>query len=172
MSPDKFLETVRGKLADGRSLVLVMRGIPGSGKSTLANRMLLEVPGHVQMFSADLFSGLYVNGKLNPDKLPDAHKACMGKFAMTLGSRMVGSLPGLYIVDNTNLALWECAKYIELAQAWEFPAFIVNVTPPSRSVALARNVHNVPPTVFERMCQTWDTERLMPWWPVMEVDSM
>lgn len=172
MNTDKFLETVRGKLAcpipGMNQLVLVMRGIPGSGKSTLANRLKLEMPGRVEMYSADLFRGLYTNGKLNQDRLPEAHRECLGSFAHNL----VNWTRDLYIVDNTNLALWECAKYIELAQAFRASAFIVNVTPPSRSVALARNVHNVPPTVFERMCRTWDTERLMPWWPVMEVDSM
>lgn len=168
MNTEAFLRTVKSMSSSIPGMVLVLRGVPGSGKSTLANKLLLQQSGRVRVYSADLFPGLYVNGNLDASKLGDAHAECLSTFAADI----VQGRQDTYIVDNTNIALFDCSKYIELAIAFRQRAFIVNVRHENGpAAAMARNIHNVPTTVCERMAREFETTRLLPWWPVMDVTT-
>lgn len=76
----------------------------------------------------------------------------------------------ILIVDNTNTETWECAKYMELALACGWPAFVVNVKCNAID-ALARNTHNVPDAVFWHMFNNIENETLKMWWPTIDIQS-
>ncbi|NDB84359.1 MAG: hypothetical protein EB127_16880 [Alphaproteobacteria bacterium] len=140
-----------------KGLVVCMRAVPGSGKSTFAKKMEKKFKSEGKsavIVSADKFFERLGGGeyKFDPKKLPQAHKECFDEFINALENNT-----DLVIVDNTNLAPWESAKYKEAADKYGYD-FVVKQIEADISEAAKRNVHGVPedryPAMAEKMKQS------------------
>jgi len=143
--------------------VVVMRGLSGSGKSTVA-RQLAQGEAAV-IVSADDYFETPEGYKWDGTKLGEAHKQCFRLFMAAIDAEAE-----LIVVDNTNRDALEIAPYMMAAQSFGYEAAIVEVRC-SPQVAAARNTHNTPAHVIERMAARMDREKLAPWWKVIRVDT-
>lgn len=160
--------------------LIIMVGPSGSGKSTLAkwlrtsymnwvfrsacpaDRPLLEIT------SADKY--LYRDGEyqFDPMLLGKAHGACFRE--TVTNTQMMKHLPGVVIVDNTNLSVAEIAPYMSIHQAYglgDVGLFGVQtfIMPKAEEGDLAsRNVHGVPEGVISKMVKK--REKLIKEWPM------
>jgi hypothetical protein len=138
--------------------VYIYSGVPGSGKSTLvrehhAGAIVCSADHH---FTDD--DGVY---RFDPTQLPEAHGACLRKFA---GYAAIGG-PGDpdLVVDNTNTTVAEIAPYAALALAYGHELLVVTVEC-DPAVAAARNTHGVPEAAVKRMAASLAARQLPPWW--------
>lgn len=141
--------------------VIIMRGIPGSGKSTVG----AGLAGAGIKVSADDF--FMVNGEyqFNPAQISAAHADCFRRFLACLAHGV-----DTVVVDNTNLATWECSPYVLAANAFGYEVEIVNVKCDA-AVAYARQTHGVPAMAHARMAATLASEQLLPWWKQTDVTT-
>lgn len=130
----------RVKLMD--LLCVIVRGAPGSGKSTWVRH---NYP-HGVVCSADNWrtkpSGEYV---FKPEDNRHAHDACAALFDTCVNNRFP-----TVIVDNTNVKLWEFARYIKVAKDAGYTIHVVRLTGEYHSV------HHVPYDVVVRMRDTFE----------------
>lgn len=144
--------------------VVILRGVPGAGKSRYARENFPEA----NVCSADHFFMKDGEYKFDPNKLAQAHGACLRKFIDCIGvNGEVAFVPiDTVVVDNTGTSVVEIAPYAALANAYgcELEIITLEVDP---KVAAARNVHGVPETSVLRMAQNLEhgTKQLPPWWP-------
>lgn len=163
-------QTLAVQLAQGR-WVAVLRGVSGSGKSTLATFLTQHALGETAIFSADHYftapDGSYA---FDPDKLPDAHAACLRAFA----ERLPEGLPSnqLLVVDNTNTTIAEAAPYMALAAAYGWSAVLVDLEASWR-LAAARNTHEVPLRTVEAQHArlVLNEGHVPPYWPALVLPS-
>jgi predicted kinase len=137
--------------------VIVLSGISGSGKSTYAG----EDEGCI-VVSADRFfmsDGVYT---FDPEKLSDAHSACMASFIVACQAGW-----GTIIVDNTATTALEIAPYMLVAQSFGYSPEVRTLRCANAAevaACAARNRHHVPMHVIalqhERLC----SRTLPPWW--------
>ena len=152
--------------------VIILCGISGSGKSTLAGK-----PGDRVKFvvSADDYfmrDGGYYD--FDPALLGEAHADCLRRFVRAIQPGVCSEpTPTRVVVDNTNTTVAELAPYAALALAYgyELEIVILHCEP---SVALQRNVHNVPErTIMGQYCRLLKLrDSLPPWWPVTEEQAI
>ena len=140
---------------------LILVGIPGSGKSTLLKS---EFPT-AQIFSADLFPGIYGDGSFHPELLPQAHQASLRGYIEALQSKAP-----LVACDNTNTTTAEIAPYVATAQAYGYSVEIVFVEC-DPVLGHARNIHGVPLKACQAMADRIKTlqEQIPPWWPSRKI---
>ena len=132
---------------------LIMRGISGSGKSTYIRK---NCPPDAVICSADdYFTAVLGEGKsyaFDASKLGDAHKWCMQKFLNATTHRDPIGRASFVVINNTNIAFWEFAGYVQVAQAMGYEVEIVKMdTPPH--IAAERNLHGVPRNKVEDMAR-------------------
>lgn len=141
-----------------------MRGFSGSGKSTIARQIAAGEQGAV-IVSADDYMETDEGYKFSPEKKSPAHRSCFRLFmaAIEAGAELI-------VVDNTNKTAWEISPYMLAAGAFGYEAAIVEVRCDPK-VAAARNVHNTPSEVIEKMAREMGYERFPPWWEVIVVDT-
>lgn len=125
---------------------VIMRGIPGSGKT----RLLMECYHEHLVVSADHFryhSGKYV---FNKEENGTIHNKCLIEFlnAVQRGFELLA-------VDNTNSKVFEFAPYYRIAEAFGYDVKLVYVVC-DPSMAVRRNVHNVPEEVIRTMANNFD----------------
>nr|VZI31573.1 unnamed protein product [Spirometra erinaceieuropaei] len=85
--------------------------------------------------------------RYDPLQLDDAHSFCYQN-ALDCASRGVSPL----VIDNTNIRLWECRCYLDLARKFDYNVILVTPKTPWRfdvNTLVSRNVHNVPPSIIE-----------------------
>lgn len=138
--------------------VFLMRGLPGAGKSTWVNDQLRHYQGS-QVCSADTYhvrasDGVY---DFKPENIKAAHDECFRDFLTGLKDTENEAV----FVDNTNLALWELAPYYRVAEIKDCEVLVVQLHCPFE-LAVARNIHQVPPERIWDMQQTLLSERLPP----------
>ena len=95
-------------------MLFILIGIPGSGKSTIAK----QISTHI--CEADLFPGLYREGKIQSHLLKNAHEDCMKKteeFMLQWAETIV--------VANTNLDSKSILVYVELALRYSYKVQMV-----------------------------------------------
>lgn len=137
--------------------VIIMVGTPGSGKSTYTSR---RYPAPI-VCSADHFFEREGEYKFDPSKLPEAHAACLRKFASHVALQAFSTI----IVDNTNTTEVEIAPYYALAKAYGYNVKIVRMKC-APEVAHARNVHGVPLPAIKAMMDRIGRMRLPLFWDV------
>lgn len=152
--------------------VVIISGISGAGKSTwIKGQSWFD---NANVHSADSFfmnDGAY---KFDASKLGEAHGACMRDFihgchtgwrAKEVGGNMEN--PIVEVVDNTNLSVEEIAPYYAVAKAYGYKVELVTlwVDP---SIAVLRNVHNVPIRTLERMYDNLMSRKLPRFWDLKE----
>lgn len=127
-------------------VALVMVGAAGSGKTSWLEAHAPDA----EVCSADAFFYQRGGGRylFNPELLPDAHAQCLRRWLRLLEA------PGVVAVDNTNLHPAEFAPYIATARAFGFCVAVVQVQA-SAAVCYARGTHMVPPSVVNRMVDTF-----------------
>jgi predicted kinase len=142
----------------------IMIGLPGSGKSSFLSTHWLTKEPRTIVCSADTFFEKDGQYNFDPKLLSQAHAACLKKFiaACQAGQEDVA-------VDNTNLSLSEIAPYIAVATAYGLDIQVIRVETPV-SVAMARNVHGVPPGAYVHMekKELKMLEEWPPFWPRIE----
>lgn len=116
--------------------VIIMRGVPGSGKTYKAVRMMRDI-----MCSADDYFTNKMTGKyeFKIENIGFAHEACMVKFLKYLNFGIERPL----IVDNTNISIYECAPYYQVASALGFDVELITIVCDPK-VAIGRQKHGVP----------------------------
>jgi predicted kinase len=142
--------------------VIIVSGIPGSGKSTF-------VRGYCpngEVFTADAFPGLYVDGELQPALIGPAHQWCLRNFTQ----RLVSGAP-LLVVDNTNTTAVEIAPYAALAQAYGAELEILTIECDVET-GLTRNTHGAPREVVETLAKQLAERELPPWWPERRISHI
>ncbi|KAL7063756.1 hypothetical protein AAHC03_0977 [Spirometra sp. Aus1] len=129
--------------------MIILRGPPGSGKSYLATCIKTRYPS-AEICSADQYWYRESGGqeyRYDPLQLDDAHSFCYQN-ALDCASRGVSPL----VIDNTNIRLWECRCYLDLARKFDYNVILVTPKTPWRfdvNTLVSRNVHNVPPSIIE-----------------------
>lgn len=130
------------------SKMILMRGGPGSGKSTYAKKLRDAASGTgrqvpVICSADDSFvddDGVY---RFNPDRIGQAHGACLRKCAEVIVLRRAP-----VIIDNTNGKPDAMKPYLALALAFGYEVEVVHVKC-DREVAWARQTHDVPRCKFD-----------------------
>lgn len=127
--------------------LVIMRGLPGSGKSTKAAQIQ---PENGYRCSADDYhineDGVY---DWKPENVHNAHKWCQSK-CHTL---MVQGIP-LIVIDNTNIKKRDFQFYLDQAALHGYTVeYAQSDTEWAWDIdeCTARNTHNVPRFVVERM---------------------
>lgn len=138
--------------------VCILRGIPGSGKSTLARRLRSEHSG-VILSADDYFTGADGSYHFDPRRLGEAHGECFRRFLDWLEHAPHDHI----VVDNTNIAAWECAPYVLGAEAHGRDVRVITLRC-AAEVAAARNVHGVPEYIVRQMAHRLQTESLPAFW--------
>jgi hypothetical protein len=153
--------------------LLIMRGLPGSGKSKMAESLIggqgrkrtAEVPDpdggspenyrftvckHGVVCTTDAYfydswdnGGQYI---FNPKKIGYHHQLNQNAVSFAMSQ----NIPAI-VVDNTNTQNWEMQKYVELAQHYGYKVVIVEVPHVDIDTCEARNSHDVPREVLEKM---------------------
>jgi predicted kinase len=141
-----------------------MRGVSGSGKSTVA-RQIANEPGSIIVSADDALKTPDGGYEWSVERIGPAHQQCFRLFmaAIEAGAELI-------VVDNTNAKAFEISPYMLAAGAFGYEAAIVEVRCDPK-VAAARNTHNTPLPVIERMVARMKTEQLAPWWNVIHVDT-
>uniref|UniRef100_A0A183SRU5 2',3'-cyclic-nucleotide 3'-phosphodiesterase n=1 Tax=Schistocephalus solidus TaxID=70667 RepID=A0A183SRU5_SCHSO len=147
--------------------MIVLRGPPGSGKSYLATCIktrypnaevgprlnwwfLLSTAFKALICSADQYWYRESGGleyRYDPLQLDDAHSFC-NQNARDCATRGVSPL----VIDNTNIRLWECRYYLDLARKFDYNVILVTPKTPWRfdvNALTSRNQHNVPLSIIE-----------------------
>ena len=129
-------------MADTKTLFL-FRGLPGAGKSTTASRLLDH---HV---AADEYFDLFLGGRFDSGKLPNAHKWCQGRVEawMEKGILKIG-------VHNTFTRPREMREYFQLASRYDYD--VVSMIVENRHNG--ESVHNVPEDTIQRMRERFNVE--------------
>eukprot|EP00164_Ancoracysta_twista_P004522 GFYU01006102.1.p1 GENE.GFYU01006102.1~~GFYU01006102.1.p1 ORF type:complete len:1730 (-),score=510.95 GFYU01006102.1:75-5264(-) len=158
--------------AEGKRLVVLMRGIPGSGKSYLTGlvqQYAAEKGKSCLVCSADHYfhndKGEYV---FDVTKLKNAHNASAVKFRQA-----VKTLVDVIIVDNTNTQGWEYMGYASAAlKSGNYSVKVIEVSVKSLAearTANSRNTHGVPQDAEIRMWRRFTREpvalRIPMWQP-------
>lgn len=147
--------------------VIILQGTSGSGKSTYAERLMhafvAQGGGSAVIVSTDHFFTKTGTYQFDSNKLGEAHAACFRHFIEALQSGVK-----LVIVDNTNTRATEIAPYMLGAAAYGYTAVIhrLNCDP---AVAAARTIHRVPTSIVTSMSRRIRSERLPPYWHVIDV---
>jgi predicted kinase len=139
--------------------IYLMRGLPGAGK----DHWILENSPQAMVCSADFAhigpDGIY---RFTPEGLKRGHAEAFLKYiGVIMGLGFIE--PEILVVNNTNLAAWELAPYVRMAEVYDMDYEIIQVECPPE-VAAARNIHGVPGWRIGMMYHTLLTERLPPWW--------
>ena len=152
--------------------MIITSGIPGAGKSTWIRNN--TDPYMTEVFSADDYfhdrNGQY---HFDPEKLSEAHSACLRNFTtrlLHLNNSAEDSCKVTLVVDNTNTSAWEIAPYYSLARAYNIPVKIVRITV-NPGTAFKRNVHGVDKDKVEKMAERISTNPLPPFWNVQEIEA-
>jgi predicted kinase len=134
--------------------LIIMRGCPGSFKSTVAKHIQSHLANSVICSTDDyhMVDGVY---KFNRQMLGNYHNFNL-KAATTalMDGRKV-------IVDNTNTTLFECLKYIAMAQRNGRTFCFVEPVGQGCNVAAVlaeRNVHQVPLDAIKAMLDRWHSK--------------
>lgn len=148
--------------------VIVLSGLPGSGKTSLA-RYLLSVrrpdePRGLIVSADDYFIGPDGAYRFVHAEVGRAHWQCQRRFEAALDARVP-----CVIVDNTNTTMSEIKPYAKLAAAYGYKLKVIrlNVDP---ATCFARQRHDVPPEMFERLVKRFNQRNVDPawdvqWWP-------
>src|SRR5581483_3181559 len=107
------------------------------GKSTWAKRFKEQFGGDCHIVSADLFPGLYMEGRYQPQLRIQSHRWCKQNFLTWISQPQAG--PAAIVVDNTNLHAWEISFYYQLAELFTEDVEIIEVHAPF-DVCLARQL--------------------------------
>jgi hypothetical protein len=105
------------------NVLYILVGVSGSGKSTYAQSIVKNSYGYIlknAICEADMFPGLYTNGKLNFTLLETAHIYC----SMCVEERMKIGYKTI-VQSNTNLELKNIVSYIKLAEKYDYKVYIV-----------------------------------------------
>ena len=140
-------------------MIRIFRGIPGSGKSWQVTNWTRK--SQVVVCSADnFFTDVFGKYNYDPKRIGLAHAWCFRNFLNALNA----PIPSENIaVDNTNIAAWEIAPYVAVANTYEIECEIVTVLCPFE-IAVACNVHKVPSEIIWDMHRRLQTETLPPFW--------
>lgn len=125
-----------------------MRGMPGGGKSTIAKKLAGD-SGTIH--STDELS--YVDGKYayEPEKLKERHDKNYESFIESLKQSVE-----TVICDNTNMKMWEFARYKYAAEEHGYRVALVTVPFVDVEVAHKRNAHNTPKEAIEKLLRRWE----------------
>lgn len=125
----------------------------------------LKPPQSGVILSADDYftnaAGVY---RFEPRRLAEAHGECFRRFLDWMENAPRDDI----IVDNTNIAAWECAPYVLGAAAHRREVKVITIHC-AVDVAAARNVHGVPEAVIRQMAHRLQSERLPPFWKLEDV---
>ena len=128
-------------------LLYLIRGLPGAGKTTFANSLVDSF-----VIEADMY--FTVNGIYKHDKemLPLAHAWCQAKVRDAMEDNFES-----IAVSNTFSQRWEMERYYELAKIFNYA--LIELTINTRLTVdelVARNVHQVPKEVIQKMKDRWE----------------
>ena len=107
--------------------VLINRAVPGSGKTSFTRRISSAVEQlglSVAVHSTDDFFMVDGRYEFDIEKLGAYHRRNLGNFRASLEKSV-----DLVIVDNTDIAPWECEPYTQLARAAGYRIVIFNFLP-------------------------------------------
>ena len=138
--------------------VLILRGIQGAGKSWFAHKVRQDIV-LTTVVSADRFFETQDGYRFDISKLGDAHAACMADFITYIGHGNIDVL----VVDNTNVAAWECSPYVLVAAAYKADVAILTIHC-ALEVAAARNQHGVSAESVGKKYMQISSEKLPPMW--------
>ena len=153
---DDAIRDIKNAVNSPMHTVVILRGVPGSGKSTVAKKIKEVFTDHeVVICSADDYfltsAGEYI---FDPSRLPEVHHSCLEKFKRAIAQ---DGHKRIVIVDNTNSTFREYSKYNS-----GLPTFIIELFCKKDDLPkyAARNLHQVPLEVIERMFTRWEQEPL------------
>lgn len=145
----------------------VMRGVPGSGKSTWLEKELVRLKAiptdegydpWSDVCSADKYhmvDGVY---RYDPKNAKAAHERCFKRFINLCSVSQID----IVAVDNTNVRIWELARYVAVAETYGYEVKIIRMVCDPQ-VAIARNVHGVPAETIWQMHLNMESLAGTPW---------